>query len=154
MANIDMDTETYNLFAKGQPGIAPADVGSALRCRFKAPTEAEAANFPKGPVDQGKFASLMGSVPKTLQQEEVSAAFQVFDKVANGLVSSNEVRGELTKLADDGLVELSDEDIDEMMAMMDPEKTGSIAYDEFVGLMMGVEKFEGLPPLNPDDVMI
>ena len=67
----------------------------------------------------------------TDSEEEIIAAFRVFDKDGNGFISAQELRHVMTSLGE----KLSDDEADEMIREADLNNDGQIDYQEFVKMM-------------------
>merc|ERR1711976_119049 len=65
-------------------------------------------------------------------ERELREIFRVLDKEKKGEVNVNELRWILKSLGDD----LTEEDIDDMIADVDTDGSGWVDYDEFSKLMM------------------
>jgi len=66
-------------------------------------------------------------------ERELKEIFRVLDKEKKGEVNVNELRWILKNLGDD----LTEEDIDDMIADVDTDGSGWVDYDEFSKLMLG-----------------
>lgn len=66
-------------------------------------------------------------------EREMKEIFRVLDKEKRGEVNVNELRWILKSLSDD----LTEEDIDDMIADVDTDGSGWVDYNEFYKLMMG-----------------
>jgi len=66
-------------------------------------------------------------------ERELKEIFRVLDKEKKGEVNTNELRWILKSLGDD----LTEEDIDDMIADVDTDGSGWVDYDEFSKLMNG-----------------
>lgn len=66
-------------------------------------------------------------------ERELKEIFRVLDKEKKGEVNVNELRWILKSLGDD----LTEEDIDDMIADVDTDGSGWVDYDEFSKLMLG-----------------
>lgn len=87
-----------------------------------------------GFVQRDEFLNL---VQKKMQDDEddreMKEIFRVLDKEKKGEVNVNELRWILKSLGDD----LTEEDIDDMIADVDTDGSGWVDYDEFSKLMLG-----------------
>jgi len=66
-------------------------------------------------------------------ERELKECFRVLDKEKRGEVNTNEIRYILKALGDD----LTEEEIDDMIADVDTDGSGWVDYDEFAKLMNG-----------------
>ena len=67
----------------------------------------------------------------TDSEEELKAAFRVFDKDGNGFISASELRHVMNNLGE----KLTDAEVDEMIREADVDGDGQVNYDEFVKMM-------------------
>lgn len=92
----------------------------------------ETENDKSESIDFPEFLSLMAKMLKDVDdEEELLAAFRVFDKDRTGKVSVAELRHEMTKL------ELKDDEIDELIKEVDIFGDGNVNYEEMVKILMG-----------------
>merc|ERR1719229_1171701 len=86
-----------------------------------------------GSIEFPEFLSLMArKFADTDVEEQLLAAFKVFDRDGNGLISAAELRHVMTNLGE----KLTDEEVDEMIREADVDGDGHINYEEFVRMMM------------------
>lgn len=92
-----------------------------------------------GVIDIDEFIAIMKSrkskgkkVKQKTYKDELKAAFKVFDIDGNGLISSSELSGIMTNLGEN----LSEDDIDFMIGLIDDNHDGEIDFNEFEKLMM------------------
>jgi calmodulin len=89
---------------------------------------------PAGSVDIDEFLELMRTKTKEAQDEvEVKEAFRILDKDGKGEIHTDVIKEILMKLDDN----LTDADLNEMIAEIDEDGSGWVDYDEFKGLMLG-----------------
>lgn len=133
--------DAFEMFDKDKDGtITAKELLNVMRSLNQEPTEQELNEMinevdvdGNGRIDFEEFVSLMNRRSKeTDTEEEVINAFRVFDKDANGLISSTELRHIMTTLGD----RLTDEEVDEMIREADIDGDGYINYEEFVRMMM------------------
>merc|ERR1712212_1157111 len=87
-----------------------------------------------GSVDIDEFLELMRTKTKEAQDEvEVKEAFRILDKDGKGEIHTDVIKEILMKLDDN----LTDADLNEMIAEIDEDGSGWVDYDEFKGLMLG-----------------
>merc|ERR1711942_488769 len=85
-------------------------------------------------VDIDEFLELMRTKTKEAQDEvEVKEAFRILDKDGKGEIHTDVIKEILMKLDDN----LTDADLNEMIAEIDEDGSGWVDYDEFKGLMLG-----------------
>ncbi|KAM0332608.1 hypothetical protein ACHAQA_002892 [Verticillium albo-atrum] len=86
-----------------------------------------------GRIDFDEFLEIMAAPARPVgsTEDELVAAFEVFDKDGSGSVSSSELRSVLISLGQ----KHTDDEIDEMVKHADLDGNGSIDYHEFVQLM-------------------
>ncbi|CAF0853698.1 unnamed protein product [Adineta steineri] len=86
-----------------------------------------------GGIDMREFISIM-TTPINQQdlEEELRATFRVFDKDGNGTINANELK-RFVRLYD---TELTEDEADDMISQADPNKTGSINYDDFIQFLL------------------
>jgi calmodulin len=133
--------DAFEMFDKDKDGtITAKELANVMRSLNQEPTEQELNDMinevdidGNGRVDFEEFVALMNRRSKeTDTEDEVINAFRVFDKDANGLISSSELRHLMTTLGD----KLTDEEVDEMIREADIDGDGYINYEEFVRMMM------------------
>jgi calmodulin len=83
------------------------------------------------------FDEFLVIVQKKMQQDEdereLKEIFRVLDKEKRGEVNTSELRWILKNLGDD----LTEDDIDDMIADVDTDGSGWVDYEEFAKLMLG-----------------
>ena len=111
-----------------------------MRSLGETPTDADVAIMVKdvdtdgsGAIDFDEFTQMMAGLIKTSNdEEELKAAFRVFDKDGSGTIDDTELRGILTSLGEP----LTRAECDELFAEADKDGDGSINYIEFVKVLM------------------
>jgi len=87
-----------------------------------------------GFVEYEEFSILVRrKIQEDEDERELKEIFRVLDKEKKGEVNTNELRWILKSLGD----ELTEEEIDDMIADVDTDGSGWVDYDEFSKLMMG-----------------
>ncbi|PNH03109.1 Calmodulin [Tetrabaena socialis] len=133
--------EAFTLFdSDGDGFITTKELGTVLRALGKSPTEAEIKTIVKdidpdgrGVVDYKEFEKLMTrDIREYDNEQDLKAAWKVFDKAGQGSISTSELRHVLTSVGE----KLSPEEIGEMLAEADPEKSGRVVYDNFIKMML------------------
>jgi len=69
--------------------------------------------------------------PPGTSEDDLLAAFRVFDKDSNGFITRDELKTAMELMGE----QLTDEDVDAMIAMADLNKDGKIDYEEFTKLL-------------------
>ena len=132
--------EAFSLFDKDGDGtINSKELGTVMRSLGQNPTEEELQDMihevdadSSGSIDFMEFLDLMEkNQSKYDEDEEIRAAFRVFDKDGNGFISSAELRHVMTTIGE----KLSDEEVDEMIREADTDGNGEINYEEFCQMM-------------------
>uniref|UniRef100_A0A1I8FU38 EF-hand domain-containing protein n=1 Tax=Macrostomum lignano TaxID=282301 RepID=A0A1I8FU38_9PLAT len=67
-----------------------------------------------------------------ISSEDITDAFRVFDRDANGFISAAEIRNVLTQVGET----YTDEEIDALLQAAKPDMDGNINYEDFVQRMM------------------
>ncbi|GFR41970.1 hypothetical protein Agub_g2770 [Astrephomene gubernaculifera] len=133
--------EAFTLFdSDGDGFITTKELGTVLRALGKSPTEAEIKAIVKdidpdnrGVVDYKEFEKIMSrDIREYDNEQDLKAAWKVFDKAGQGFISTGELRHVLTSVGE----KLSPEEISEMIAEADPEKSGKVMYDTFIKVML------------------
>ena len=132
----------YRAFCKDD--IHPLPVGSlgmVLRTLGYYPSEAELAEIiaefdtqEMGWLEQHTFYKIMAKIIKQpkITDDDVRAAFRVFDRKSNGFVSAEEMRHILVEIGD----RFTDEEMAEFLKHSTPDDDGQIHYEDFVTRMM------------------
>ncbi|MER7986969.1 EF-hand domain-containing protein [Streptomyces noursei] len=132
--------EAFSLFDKDGDGqIASSELGTVMRSLGQSPTEQELQDLitevdadGNGTIGLPEFLDLMArKSKKTDSVDEIIEAFKVFDKDADGIISTVEVRHILTTLGD----KLTDEEVNEMLQEADFDGDGQINYSDLVKIM-------------------
>eukprot|EP00300_Choanocystis_sp_HF-7_P020719 c20660_g1_i3.p4 GENE.c20660_g1_i3~~c20660_g1_i3.p4 ORF type:complete len:103 (+),score=31.45 c20660_g1_i3:1398-1706(+) len=92
-----------------------------------------------GKIDFEEFVTLMSSEFAEAQKgrdpnQELRAAFAVFDQNGDGKISVEELRSVLTKLGE----ALTDQEVEDMMREADVNGDGELDYGEFVDSLVGM----------------
>lgn len=66
-------------------------------------------------------------------QEELREAFRLYDKEGNGYINVSDLREILRALEDN----MSEDELDEMIAEIDTDGSGTVDFDEFMEVMTG-----------------
>ena len=133
--------EAFDNFDKGHNGyISIKDLRFIMKSLNQNPSEAELRQIlaevdldGSGTIDFNEFCILMQQRSKESEpEEEIIAAFRVFDKDGNGTLGTKELRHIMTSIGD----KLTDEEVDQMIDEADIDGDGVINYEEFVRMMM------------------
>ena len=137
--------EAFSLFDKeGDGTVTNNELRTVMRSLGQNPTEAELADMinevdadGNGTIDFPEFLTMMARKMKdTDSEEEILEAFKVFDEDGNGFISATELRHIMTNLGE----KLTDEEVDEMVREADIDGDGQINYEEFVQMMMSIQR--------------
>ncbi|GLI59467.1 hypothetical protein VaNZ11_001350 [Volvox africanus] len=133
--------EAFNLFdSDGDGYITTKELGTVLRALGKSPTEAEIDAIVRevdpenrGVVDYKEFEKIMRKdIREYNNEQDLKAAWKVFDKAGQGFVSGAELKHVLTCVGE----KLSPTEIEELLKEADPEGTGKVMYDDFIRVML------------------
>ncbi|KAI8354399.1 hypothetical protein B0O80DRAFT_386184 [Mortierella sp. GBAus27b] len=134
---------TFQLFDKnGDGSISSQELESAMRALGQKPTQAEVQELIKnadldgnGKISFSEFVVMMTRDSDTggvsSRESELKAAFSVFDKDGDGIITTKEVFQALTNLGE----RLTQSEIEEMIREADKDSDGKISYDEFARMM-------------------
>eukprot|EP00039_Didymoeca_costata_P028116 m.20070 g.20070 ORF g.20070 m.20070 type:complete len:133 (+) comp6743_c0_seq1:28-426(+) len=121
----------FELFDKDGSGIAPGDLGTALRTAGKMPSDEDVAEMSGGgAVDKAKFLELCGK-EETPKQSEVLTAFEVFDQQGGGYISLNELKHVMKNLGEG----LDDSLLEKMSQACAPDSEGQVNIRHFVDVL-------------------
>merc|ERR1712000_752439 len=95
------------------------------------PTSAQPLSEDEIKAFKDVFALFDKDASGTITAHETRAAFNVFDKDGSGTISAEELRQVMKSLGEN----LTDAEIDEMIAEADKDRNGTIDYEEFVQLL-------------------
>ncbi|KAF2729460.1 regulatory protein calmodulin [Polyplosphaeria fusca] len=132
--------DAFAMFDKDGNGVITAEeLGDIMKSLGQNPTEAELHDMISevdvdntGSIDFDEFLQMMAHNMKTGDfEEEMRAAFKVFDRDGSGTISADELRNVMKSLGE----ALSDDEIDEMLKEADADGNGTIDYNEFVQIM-------------------
>ena len=112
------------------------ELGDVMRRLHMNPTDAELQDMVNevdadgnGDVDLPEFISLIARKMKSVDgEEEMVEAFKIFDRNKNGVIGRDELREVIGVLGEDA----TDEELDMMMQIADPDLNNVITFDEFV----------------------
>jgi len=83
-------------------------------------------NYPDGEEEE-EFDAMMGE----LTTDELKAAFRIFDDIGEGFITVERFRQILKEIDE----EFTDDEIDEVIAEIDMDKSTTIDFNEFVKIM-------------------
>ncbi|XP_064644344.1 myosin-2 essential light chain-like [Lineus longissimus] len=132
--------EVFLLFdTNGDRKIYASQLGEVLRAMGQNPTEARVrkcgfSNDPDKRISYEQFVPILHDVAKNKDHsscEDFVDGFRVFDKEANGTISTAELRHLLTHLGE----KLRDDEVELLLAGLE-DAQGNINYEEFVRMVM------------------
>ncbi|ETE57800.1 Calmodulin, striated muscle, partial [Ophiophagus hannah] len=132
--------DAFALFDQDGDGlITSKEVVTVMRSLGKNPTESEVRSIMgeieayKDKVDFPKFLSFMARRTRHSDtEEEIRAAFRVFDRNGDGYVNTAELRHVLTTVGE----KLTDEEVKLLIKEVDRKGDGKVNYEEFVRIMV------------------
>ncbi|GLT34395.1 hypothetical protein SLA2020_089130 [Shorea laevis] len=128
-SNIDVDRSGTVTFEELKDGLSR--LGSKLpEAEIKELLDAADVDS-SGVIDTTEFIAATMHRHRVETEENLSRAFQYFDKDGSGFITSDELRQAMTRYG------MGDEaTIDEILNDVDTDRDGRINYDEFVAMMM------------------
>lgn len=132
----------FKLFdKKGQDKISTKDLGQLFHSCAMTVTSEKLEELVdtiddggSGYIDFDQFCVLYGRKKKEDDDEkELREAFRILDKDNQGVIPVDDLRWILRELGDD----ITEEEIDDMVAMTDVDGSGTVDYEEFRALMNG-----------------
>ena len=127
--------KAFSVYEKEDEGtISKKDLGIVMRSLGQNPTEAELQDMinevdadRKGTIEFHEFLSMMERKKDYIESEdEVLAAFRVFDGDGTGFVSADELREVLTSLGE----KLTEEEVEELFSEGEIDANGFINYHD------------------------
>ena len=130
--------EIFSLFDRdADEKIAVGELGLFLRALRRAPTDAEVAQYaaqldPKKSglvsiADLLPFLSRTPAINKQQAEQDLVAAFRVFDSERTGFIPSGEFKHIITSVGE----KMSERDADELVKEADPSGSGRVDYQAF-----------------------
>ncbi|CAD5123643.1 DgyrCDS11969 [Dimorphilus gyrociliatus] len=133
-AFLQHDKRDQKKIKTGDISSAMKDLGHSIKSDWLEKFEDEIDTEGTGFIEFEEFCDI---VKRKMQEEEdereLKEIFRVLDKEKKGEVDVNELRWILKSLGDD----LTEEDIDDMIADVDTDGSGWVDYEEFAKLMLG-----------------
>merc|ERR1712013_229910 len=139
----EMVTKVFNKFdADGTGAVSTAELGNIMRSIGMFPTDDEVEDLLKYMDGDGSGVLELSELMKHMAQQihlrrkvdpehDFKEAFLVFDKDGNGKISKEELTRVLTEC---GRMQLTMEEAEEFIVMVDTDGDGMLNYEEFVNL--------------------
>ena len=132
--------EAFRSFDKdGSGSISIDELGALLRSVGHAPTPTELMRIIRevdtdcsGQIEFEEFLVMIASKDKNCD-DEIEAAFKLFDKDGDGFISEDELRDVMVSVGEN----LTDAQIKGMMAVADIDGDNRVGFEDFRGLMTG-----------------
>lgn len=132
--------EAFGIVSTSVQGLNETQLGTALRSLAFNPTDAFVKEI-FGQLSSGGYVSADGLVKAggmcaaklsaDTRKRKLKDAFTVFDKEGKGTIASAEVRDLLASLPE----QLSDDDVDDLIYELDPDRSGTIDIEHFVKMI-------------------
>jgi len=145
-AQIEQFKKYFMMFDKDKKGyIHTSQVGQILRTMGQAFEERDLKQLIKefdsdgsNQIEFEEFAALvarfiMEDEDSGALEEELREAFRLYDKQGNGYINVSDLRDILRALDD----KITEEELDEMIAEIDTDGSGTVDFDEFMEMMSG-----------------
>uniref|UniRef100_A0A1I7XB07 Troponin C n=1 Tax=Heterorhabditis bacteriophora TaxID=37862 RepID=A0A1I7XB07_HETBA len=144
---IERIDQQCSLYLKGKVNTenSPFQVGQILRTMGQAFEERDLKQLIKefdtdgsGEIEFEEFAAMVANFVVNGEdneglEEELREAFRLYDKEGNGYINVSDLRDILRALDDN----VSEEELDEMIAEIDADGSGTVDFDEFMEMMSG-----------------
>lgn len=128
------DKRSEDQIRVGDIAAAMKKIGHNIKSDWLESFEDEIDTEGTGYINFEEFKSIVTKKMQADEDErELKEIFRVLDKEKKGEVNTSELRWILKNLGDD----LTEEDIDDMIADVDTDGSGWVDYDEFSKLMLG-----------------
>lgn len=132
--------QTFDMFDTDQSGrISSAELGQVMEQLGQTPTEADLQAMVSevdadedGEINFEEFLMMMAKKENS-DNDEIRAAFEIFDKNQDGFISPTELRTVMESLGE----VLTEADIETMMKGADQNGDGQVSFDEFAVMMRG-----------------
>ncbi|KAL3994502.1 Troponin C isoform 2 [Acanthocheilonema viteae] len=140
---IEQFRKYFNTFDKENKGfIRATQIGQILRTMGQAFEERDLKKLIKefdtdgsGEIEFEEFAAMVATFvvedEKAGIEEELREAFRLYDKEGNGYIAVSDLRDILRALDEN----ISVEELDEMIADIDTDGSGTVDFDEFMEMM-------------------
>ncbi|OWF37197.1 Calmodulin [Mizuhopecten yessoensis] len=132
--------EAFDLFDKDGDGkVSAKELGTVMKSLGQNPTEKELVDMinevdsdGNGTIEFEEFLNMMRVKMNCVDhQDELHQSFKVFDKDGDGSITKEELRSVMTTLGEN----LTDAELDSMMAEADLDGDGRIDFNEFKFMM-------------------
>jgi Ca2+-binding EF-hand superfamily protein len=142
---IEQFRKYFNMFDKEKKGyIHTSQVGQILRTMGQAFEERDLKQLIKefdsdgsGEIEFEEFAALIARFvleeDSSALEEELRDAFRLYDKQGNGYINVSDLRDILRALDE----KITEDELDEMIAEIDTDGSGTVDFDEFMEMMSG-----------------
>ena len=142
---VTMLKRAFDMFDREKSGsIACNHVGGILRTLGQQVEEADLQQLideidadGSGQLEFDEFLTLvarfMVEEDAEAMQEELREAFRLYDKEGNGYIKTSDLR-EILRALDD---KLNNDELDEMIAEIDTDGSGTVDFEEFMEMMTG-----------------
>ncbi|XP_060517229.1 calmodulin-beta-like [Cylas formicarius] len=137
--------EVFSLFDKDGDGvITTKELGMVMKTLGQSPTEAELLDIvaeadknKDGVINFDEFVCIMKGVMKECDNEDdIKAAFKVFDRNGKGHISSDDLQFIMTSLGE----KVTDEECEEMITAADLDEDGQVSFADFLEMMISKNK--------------
>jgi len=145
-AQLEQFKKYFTMFDKEKKGfIHTSQVGQILRTMGQAFEERDLKQLIKefdsdgsNQIEFEEFAALvarfiMDDEDSGALEEELREAFRLYDKQGNGYINVSDLRDILRALDDN----ITEDELDEMIAEIDTDGSGTVDFDEFMEMMSG-----------------
>jgi len=143
---IEQFRKYFNMFDKENKGYIRANqVGQILRTMGQAFEERDLKQLIKefdsdgsGEIEFEEFAAMVANFVVAGEdneglENELREAFRLYDKEGNGYINVSDLREILRALED----KITEDELDEMIAEIDTDGSGTVDFDEFMEMMSG-----------------
>ncbi|KAK3712658.1 hypothetical protein RRG08_058561 [Elysia crispata] len=133
----------FAMFDKNGDGhVSKDELIEVMRAAGQNPTEAEVKemiaevdNNNNGYVEYAEFEDMMakrGLNSRFQEEEDLRAAFKVFDRNGDGFITTDELRVTMVSMGEP----LTQEELEDMISRADINNDGKVHYNEFVKIMV------------------
>ncbi|CAG9318709.1 unnamed protein product [Blepharisma stoltei] len=133
--------ETFSLFDKNGAGTISLDeMAIIIRSLGQTPTEAEIENMKReadpnstGRIDYPEFLAIFAKYQRDpISEQEILGAFEELDERKKGMISLKRLKHLMSTCGEN----LTDEEIQKMVRLANPDGEGNINYRDFIRVMM------------------